>query len=421
MRSILLKGIILAFVIATYGQALDFENLQGQQTYKQQLGVSGRAINSGVQQAQEQIKQLKTAQQLASQRLKQLQYSPVDGPIDGDKYLVGPYDMIRIQVWAAITIDELTEVTPDGAVVIPGYGPVNVAGLTWNQAKQKIEQKIKEAYKPKRYAVTLAAARVFWVNITGAVKFPGSYQLGATQRLWDLIQLAGGPDGIADLGNVKIFRKNGDTLTVDMTPYFAEGNLAGNPYLFGGDVVFLPPVNSENGLVRVYGTGIRNGYYGLKPKETVRELAQRLRVFAQSSEFSRVEIIRRDSVMSINLLSQDVPLTDGDIVIFPAHLDSVIVGGLVLQGGSYPYYPGLSPYQYIAMAGGPTEKGSEKNFSIYRNGKKIKLKKGEFIRPGDVIIVHHSNFDRFKDWFETLARIASSSFTIYYLIDRLSR
>ncbi len=413
--------IVVLVVGGVFGQALNFDNLQQRANQSEKLGVSGAAVSTGISQAQRQLEKIKSARELASQRYRQLQYSPVDGPIDGDKYLVGPHDQIRIQVWAAVTIDEMCEVSPDGYLVIPGYGAVYIAGLTWNQAKDTIIAKIKKAYSPERFAVTLAAVRIFWVNITGAVMFPGSYQLGATQRLWDLIQLAGGTNGAGDLANVKIFRKNGDTLTVDMTAYFADGDLKGNPYLFGGDVVYIPPVNAKNGLVRIYGAGIRSGYYGIKPGETLRQLAQRLRVFSQSSEFARVEVLRGDSLMVVNMLKQDLPLSDGDMVIFPAHLDSVIVGGLVTAGGVYPYYPEFSPYAYIAMAGGPSEKGSEKKFVIYRNGKKIKLKKGDIIHPGDVIIVHHSTFERVKDWFETMAKLVSSSLTIYYLVDRLTR
>ena len=413
--------VLVAVLGAVFGQVLDIGKFGQRQTQEPELGVSGGGVSTAAAQIQQQVEELKSAQQQASEQLRQLQYVPVDGPVDGDEYVVGPNDVIRIQVWAAVTVDELAKVSPDGFLVVPGYGAVRVAGLSWNEAKRKITEKIKEAYNPKRFAVTLAGVRVFLVNITGAVRMPGGYQLSATQRLWDLIQLAGGADGVADLANVKIFRKNGDPLTVDMTPYFAGGDLRGNPYLFGGDVVYLPPVNADNGLVRVYGTGIRSGYYGLREGETVRALAQRLRVFAQSSEFSRVEVLRGDTVITVDMIHQDLPLVGGDMVIFPAHLDSVIVGGLVAQGGAYPYYPGFSPYAYIALAGGPMEKGSETRFSIYRHGKKIKLRKGDMIRPGDVIIVHHSTFDRFKDWFETLAKIVTSSLTVYYLIERLTR
>jgi len=305
--------------------------------------------------------------------------------------------------------------------VIPGYGPVEIGGLTWNDGKKKILDEIEKAYHPKRFAVTLVAVRVFWANITGAVELSGSYQLGATQRLWDLVQLAGGADGIADLTNIEIFRNTGETLTVDITPYFTDGDIDANPYIFDGDVVFLPPVNGKNGIIQIYGTGIRNGFYGLKNDETVRNLAQQLGIFTQASDFSNVQVLRDNDMIIVNMLSEDIPLQKDDIIIFPAHLDSIIVGGLVLNGGAFPYYPGFSVYAYIALAGGPSDKGSEARISIYRNGKKILLGKDDMLKPGDVIIVHHSVFDRFKDLFESISKVVSASISIYYLIDRLTK
>ena len=414
--------IFIVFLLSCilFGQVLDLDKIK-RQSKPENLGVSGSAVQSGAAQIQSNIEKFKTAQKQASQKLQQLQYTPLDGVIDGDKYIIGPNDVLRIQIWSAITIDELVSVTPDGMAVIPGYGPVEIGGLKWNDGKKKILDEIEKAYHPKRFAVTLASVRVFWANITGAVKFPGGYQLAATQRLWDLVQLAGGTDGIADLTNIKIFKRNGDTITVDMTRYFADGDIDYNPYLFDGDVVFIPPVNGKNGIIRIFGTGIRSGFYGLEGDETVRNIAQRLGVFTQSSEFTNVQVIRGNDVIAVNMLTEDIPLENNDVVIFPAHLDSIIVGGLVMNGGAFPYYPNFSPYAYIALAGGPTEKGTERRITIYRNGKKISLGENDMLKPGDVIIVNHSVFDRFKDLFESVAKVVSASISVYYLVDRLTR
>jgi len=419
LRCIKILWFFLTFVVV-FGQALDVRKI-AEQSKPDALGVSGSAIQSGASQMRNEIEKLKQAQEQASQRLGQLQYTPLDGVIDGDKYLLGPHDIIRIQVWTAATIDEMLEVSPDGMVVISGYGAIEVGGLNWNDGKQVITDAIMESYNPERFAVTIAAVRIFWTNITGAVEFPGSYQIGATQRLFDLIQLAGGANGIADISNIKVFKKNGDTVSIDLTPYFAEGSIDANPYIFDGDVVFVPQVSAEYGTIQLYGAGIRNGYYGLNPGETVMQIAQRIGVFTQSLEFTGIQVVRGDDVHSVNLLASDFALNDNDVVIFPAHLDSIIVGGLVTQGGAFPYYPGVSVYAYIAMASGPDADGSENRYSIFRNGKEIKFKAGDNLHPGDVIIVHHSIFTRVKDFVEAIARVVSSSITVYYLIDRLTK
>lgn len=417
---ILLYGLFFLCLGILYSQTVDLKDLS-QQTKSGGLDISGAAIPSGAAQVQRQIEKLREAQTQASKQLQQLQYIPLDGVIDGDKYIIGPHDVVRVQVWSATSIDEMIEISPDGMIVLPGYGAIAVSGETWNDAKKKIVAAIKEAYNPQRYAVTLSGVRVFRAHISGAVKMPGSYQIAATQRVWDIIQLAGGITPLGDVSNIQIIHKSGETLSINIAPYLSSGDVNNNPYLRDGDVVVVRTVDGSNGLVRLYGAGVRSGFYGLLPGETVRKLAMRCGVFTQSPKLANVQIIRDSEVISVNLLEMDIPLQNGDLVVFPAHLDSIIVGGIVLNGGAFPYYPGVSYYSYIAMAGGPAEKGSEARVSIYRGGKKLSPKKAGDLIPGDVIIVHRSTFERTKDLIETVARVVSSGLTVYYLIDKLTR
>ncbi len=411
---------LLGSIVLASAQGIDLKDVTGN-TKPKGLDISGTAISSGAAQVQQQVEKLQRAKEEASSQLRQLQYVPIDGEIDGDTYIVGPHDIIHIQIWSATTIDELVEITPDGMAVLPGYGAIHISGETWNAAKNKIENAVKEGYNPQRWAITLSGVRIFWAHISGAVKLPGSYQVGATQRVWDVIQLAGGTTPLGDLSNVEIIRKNGNTVHTDISKYLSAGELSANPYINDGDVVVVPPVDGKNGLIRLYCAGVRSGFYGLMPGETVRKFAQRIGVFTQSPELSNVQVIHDDEVKNVDMLLSDYPLYAGDVVIFPTHLDSIIVGGIVTQGGAYPYYPEVSFYAYIAMAGGPADKGSESRVSIYRKGVKLSPSKAGELMPGDVIIVHHSIFDRTKDFIETFARVISTSLTVYYLIDRLTQ
>ncbi len=406
---------------AVVGQVLDLGTIQRVKG-PQKLGASaGEAVQGAMTQLERQLEKLKEARQKATERLQRVQYSPIDGVIDPAEYVVGPHDVVRVQVWGATALDELVEVTPDGMAVLPGYGAVEVGGLSWGEAKSRLVDAVKRAYNPERFAVTLAAVRVFWAHVCGEVEAPGSYQLGATQRVWDLIQLAGGNTPIADLANVRIYRRGGDTVVVDMSPYIVRGELSANPYVYDGDVVYIPPLDDRYGLVRLYGAGVRSGVYSLRRSESLAEFAKRVGVLSQSAEFSRVQLIRGEEVLSIDLVREDVKLEDGDVIIFPTHVDSIFVGGIVTDGGAYPYYPGLSYQAYVAMAGGPMDKGSVTRVSIYRRGQKLSPKRAGELMPGDVIIVRHDSFYRAKDFIEMLARTVSSGLTIYYLIDRLTQ
>jgi len=383
--------------------------------------ISPTAVSSGAGKALEKISEIKTAKEAIQKIAQKAGYVPLEGPIDAEKFIVGPHDVIHLQVWGVSPVDEFLEVTNDGFITIPGYGAIKVAGLTWAAAKKTITDTVKYVYNPKKFAITLAFVRIFVAHVAGCVQFPGSYQVGATGRIWDIIQLAGGQTGLADLSKIKVTHRDGSTETIDITPYLAEGDISANPYLRDGDIVVVPQIDATNGLVKLYGGGIRSGFYGYKPNETISQFLQRSGAFSKSNRLSSVLLIRDGKPKTINLFEEDVTLSPNDVVIIPTHLDSIIVGGLVANGGTYPYYPGLSAEAYVAMAGGMSEKGSIARIAVFRNGKKLSPKKAYPLMPGDVIIVYYSYFQLTRDVIETIGRILSAGITVLYIIDRLSR
>ena len=74
------------------------------------------------------------------------------------------------------------------------------------------------------------------------------------------------------------------------------------------------------------------------------------------------------------------------------------INGQVNRPGSFPYQPGLTVRKAISLAGGLTERGSEKRISIIREGAKVKggkahsIKLDEPVGPGDILTVDESFF-----------------------------
>ena len=87
---------------------------------------------------------------------------------------------------------------------------------------------------------------------------------------------------------------------------------------------------------------------------------------------------------------RDIQLQVGDTVYFPkaAH---VYVTGFVVRPGTLVYEEGLTVYQAINLAGGVTERGSEKGVRIVRlvEGKRktIRPKINEVVQPEDTVQV----------------------------------
>lgn len=74
------------------------------------------------------------------------------------------------------------------------------------------------------------------------------------------------------------------------------------------------------------------------------------------------------------------------------------VNGQVRSPGSFPYQPGLTVRKAISLAGGLTERGSEKRITIIpesvktKGGKARSIKMDEPVGPGDILTVDESFF-----------------------------
>jgi len=110
-----------------------------------------------------------------------------------------------------------------------------------------------------------------------------------------------------------------------------------------------------------------------------------------SSPDDAVEILRANlEDMKTGKMSANIPLQDGDTIYVPA-AERFYVSGLIRNPGSFKYVRGITVQQAIAVAGGLTDRGSDRGVKLRRvTGDKQKLidvKLTDIILPGDTIIV----------------------------------
>jgi len=91
----------------------------------------------------------------------------------------------------------------------------------------------------------------------------------------------------------------------------------------------------------------------------------------------------------------DVTLQDGDVIFVPK-AQTFFIEGYVRNGGTFVLEPGLSVEQAIALAGGLTERGSNRGIKATRtlNGKtsEVELKLSDKVQAGDVIHIKQRLF-----------------------------
>ena len=256
-------------------------------------------------------------------------------------YVLGPGDAIYIDVYGASQKTEEVTVSPDGYVVIEDFGPIQVSGLTVEQASARVRSQLGARYSSSKIRLSLGQTRTITVNVMGEVKTPGSYTLSAFATVFHALYMAGGPSEIGTLRNIKVYRNNRLVTTVDVYDYILNGKLSGNIRLADNDVI---TVGTYDCLVNVTGKVKRPMYYEMKRSESMKTLITYAGDFASDAYRKSVRVVRKEGsrYAVYNVGEFDLGsfrLTDGDSVsvdsLLNRYSNMVEVKGAVFRPGMY--------------------------------------------------------------------------------------
>ncbi len=524
---------------------------------------------------------------------------PLQGPVDVEQYLVGPGDIFSIDVWSSIPMNFVVPVTPEGTLLVPGVGKIDVKNLTLSELKNKVKTDLRKDFLKGEITVTLLSPRIFVVNVSGVVNNPGMYYASATQRVDAAVYQANltsklqqnsidkfnpqeqrdllnrsdvityfGSDKLTQeplqisLRNIKVVRNTGnDTVNVDLIRYYATGNTRFNPFLQDGDRIIVPNLNLRgnsitiSGAVRLEGTyeylegdslssvfeiaqgpqaladlenvdlyrmnpntgeithfvvnfnKIKNGeekdialqpndrivvreifprplplsvtikgavkrpglYPILKNRTTLSQIINDAGGFLPEASLAEAKVIRTKGVLdaafenpdyerlvkmrlsdmdkeqreyynfeaaikrktvsvSFKKLfidkdeAQDIFLEDGDVILVPAKSNTVFVYGQVAQPGYLNFKPEADYEYYLSEAGGITDMADECEIRVIKAGTNLWLEPDDTeLEPGDAIWVprvKERDFSYYFDWFSKVVAVAGGVATIYLLIQK---
>jgi len=148
---------------------------------------------------------LETSQKLVSESEGLLEKA-----IDPEKYILGPGDLFNIIVISAKTKKYKLKISPDGSIMIPDVGIVNLKDMTLAEGIKAIKTKMKQIFRTNEIYVVLQDVRKFKVSISGAIKKTSIVPASAVDRVSEIIDKAGGlkPDG--SLRNIQLYRSGGE-------------------------------------------------------------------------------------------------------------------------------------------------------------------------------------------------------------------
>ena len=325
-----------------------------------------------------------------------IELDAVDGWVIPEEYPMGPGDILAINLSGSLPQYLEVLVSSEGLVDVPGHFTVDLKGKTLAEAKSLLEKKLRTYYQDSDVSINLVSIRPMKVFVLGNVYSIGACLAKPMDRLFDVITRSGGAKRLANLSDIRIYR-GADTLIVDGAKYQRTGDLASNPRLLDGDVVFVPSAILNEQTVSVQGGVLEPGLYPLYHKQTLSSFLENYMDYGEDVELGTITVTRYEQndkkMYAFDLNNPEVDkemrqfqVQAGDMIEI-GMLSQIYVQGEVNLPGAYPFISNFKAIDYIGLAGGNTRRGRSRAITvIHQDGTRSKGLYSEVTR-GDVIVV----------------------------------
>ena len=127
-----------------------------------------------------------------------------------DEFVIGPGDVLAINVWKETDISKVIPVRSDGRISLPLIGELQSSGLTPKQLEAEITKRLKDYIADPSVTVVVQEIRSQKINVLGMVARPGSYPITSSLTVLDAIALAGGFRDFAKQKSIYVLHQNSD-------------------------------------------------------------------------------------------------------------------------------------------------------------------------------------------------------------------
>lgn len=286
------------------------------------------------------------------------------------------------------------------------------------------------------------------VTLSGAVRRPGEYEIGSTPSLRELLELVGGLSQSAAIGDARLTRVGAgdrkEAMPLDLRSALTP---PADVTLRPGDAIFVPAISSLQDVIEI--RGAFNGTaestkttvagkstilqrFELAQGERVRDVLDRAGGAAAYADL-RLALVDRSGATGprqripidlyrILIEKDDAPnivLQNGDVFMLPIVEDRIFILGEVKTPGAHDFRPDLTPREYVALAGGPTNRARLGNTLVtFRNGKTYAMADAPPLEPGAVVTVPEVAVKWWQDYVTILTAVASlvTAYTGLYFI-----
>lgn len=251
-----------------------------------------------------------------------------------EHYRIVPNDVLSVILYGPKSENMSLNVDKDGSIVIPSFGPLQVSGLTFAEAKKVIADALMAAFPNVGVTVNIAQFSTIQVTLAGEVVTPGLYNLNSFSTLKEALISAGGVSSNGSMRGVMIKRKGKIVSTVDLYRIIRGTAKTQETLLKAGDVVVVPVVGKS---VIVDGNVKRPAIYEAKGNETLADILSYAGGLSASANKNDIRITRYDenekmSIETVSLLMASKKKVMDQDKIYAYGIDVSNIRGITLYG-----------------------------------------------------------------------------------------
>ena len=163
--------------------------------------------------------------------------------VSDPSYIIGPMDVLEIQVWKEPDFSRNVLVRPDGKITLPLVGDIPASGMNTMGLKALLAEKLQNFVSNPEVTVIVLESRSKNFYIIGKINRPGTYPLNPDMTVLQAISVAGGLAEWADKDSIRIIRRSEgkeEILPFDYEKVITGKELEQNILLKPNDTIIVP-------------------------------------------------------------------------------------------------------------------------------------------------------------------------------------
>jgi polysaccharide export outer membrane protein len=159
-----------------------------------------------------------------------------------DNYVIGPLDVLVVNVWKQDALSGTLLVRPDGMISMSLIGDVPAASFTTTQLSGQISDRLKKYVQDPNVTVVVSQIHSKVVYLLGEVGKKGPIDMAPGMTLLEAISMAGGTTDFANTKKMYILRNEGGKRSKMPVRYreALKGNESCNVLLKPDDTIVVP-------------------------------------------------------------------------------------------------------------------------------------------------------------------------------------